>query len=124
MTKNHFMSTMKNRWMNRDAWNIAVAVMVTAILFVTLGFLFAPVYCLNDDLMIQSILSGRFSGTASKMAVYLNEPLSGILAFLYDVMPAVAWFGLFLIGCFILCFFLILYGTLQFFTKEREGKSR
>ena len=118
------MSTMKNRWMNRDAWNIAVAVMVTAILFVTLGFLFAPVYCLNDDLMIQSILSGRFSGAASKMAVYLNEPLSGILAFLYDAMPSVAWFGLFLLGCYILCFFLILYGTLQFFTKEKEGKSR
>ena len=118
------MSTMKNRWMNRDAWNIAVAVMVTAILFVTLGFLFDPVYCLNDDLMLQSILSGRFSGVASKMAVYLNEPLSGILAFLYDAMPSVAWFGLFLLGCYILCFFLILYGTLQFFTKEKEGKSR
>ncbi|MDE6685981.1 MAG: hypothetical protein K2K17_01540 [Lachnospiraceae bacterium] len=92
--------------------NIAVAMMVTAILFLILCLCTDIVYCLNDDLMIQSILSGRYSGSPSGKAVYLSEPLSGLLAFLYGILPSFPWLGLLLAGSYVLCFYLVLYVSL------------
>lgn len=106
--------------------NIAVAMMVTAILFLILCLCTDIVYCLNDDLMIQSILSGRYSGSPSGKAVYLSEPLSGLLAFLYGILPSFPWFGLLLAGSYVLCFYLVLYVSLGRLTKNVEltGKRR
>ena len=98
--------------------NIVVALAVTAILFLILNLRWDIVYCLNDDLMIQSILSGRYSGNPSGKAVYLSEPLSGLLAFLYRLLPSLPWFGSFLAGCYALCFFLILYVSLERMEKD------
>lgn len=124
--KDHLLSDTKKNQRNIKYVNIAVAVMVTAILFLILSFWSDIVYCLNDDLMIQSILSGRYSGSPSGKAVYLSEPLSGLLAFLYGIWPSLPWFGLFLAGCYILCFFLILFSSLERLVKNAEvtGKKR
>lgn len=100
--------------------NIVVALAVTAILFLILNLRWDIVYCLNDDLMIQSILSGRYSGNPSGKVVYLSEPLSGLLAFLYRLLPSLPWFGLFLAGCYVLCFFLILYVSLERLEKDAK----
>lgn len=106
--------------------NIAVAMMVTAILFLILGLCSDIVYCLNDDLMIQSILSGRYSGSPSGKAVYLSEPLSSLLAFLYGILPSLPWLGLLLAGSYVLCFYLALYVSLERLTKNADltGKRR
>lgn len=100
--------------------NIVVALAVTAILFLILNLRWDMVYCLNDDLMIQSILSGRYSGSPSGKAVYLSEPLSGLLALLYRLLPSLPWFGWFLAGCYMLCFFLILHVSLERLEKDAE----
>lgn len=100
--------------------NIVVALSVTTVLFLALSFFFDVVYCLNDDLMIQSILSGRYSGSPSGKAVYLSEPLSSLLAFLYRLLPSLPWLGLFLTGCYVLCFFLVLYVSLERLIKGVE----
>lgn len=106
--------------------NIVVALSVTTVLFLALSFFFDVVYCLNDDLMIQSILSGRYSGSPSGKAVYLSEPLSSLLALLYRLLPSIPWLGLFLAGCYALCFFLALYASLEKFLKDarftRKGR--
>lgn len=113
---------------NRNGTNVSlvVAFAVTAILFLILGLRFDIVYCLNDDLMIQSILSGRYSGVPSGKAVYLSEPLSALLAFLYRIVPSVPWFGLFLAGCYALCFFLVLSVSLERLAENKAlaGKRR
>lgn len=116
---------MKHKFSSETKYvNFAVAVMVTAILFLILAFCFDIVYCLNDDLMIQSILSGRYSGSPSGKAVYLSEPLSGLLAFLYGSLPSIPWFGLFLAGCYVICFFLALYVSLEKLTKDAAFTAR
>lgn len=97
--------------------DIIIAAVVTLVLFTVIGICYDMVYYLNDDVMIQSILSGRFSGTASGMAVYFNQPLSSLLAFLYNVIPDIPWFGVLLEGCYVLCFFLVLYFSLIRFSE-------
>lgn len=116
----HFLSGSKENQRNIKYVNIAVAMMVTAILFLVLSFWSDIVYCLNDDMMIQSILSGRYSGSPSGNAVYLSVPLSSLLAFLYGILPSLPWLGLFLAGCYILCFFLTLLASLERLAKNAE----
>ena len=41
-----------------------------------LALLFDVVYCLNDDIMIESILSGGLTGRPDSMAVYVGQPLT------------------------------------------------
>lgn len=124
--EDHLLSKTKENQRNIKYVNIAVAVMVTAILFLILFLWSDIVYCLNDDMMIQSILSGRYSGSPSGKAVYLSEPLSSLLAFLYGILPSLPWLGLFLAGCYMLCFFLTLFSSLEKLVKSPEvtGKKR
>lgn len=124
--KGYLLSETKENQCNIKYVNIAVAVMVTAILFLIISCWSDILYCLNDDMMIQSILSGRYSGSPSGKAVYLSVPLSSLLALLYGILPSLPWFGLFLAGCYILCFFLTLFTSLERLVKNPEvtGKKR
>lgn len=124
--EDHLLSKPKENQRNIKYVNIAVAVMVTAILFLILFLWSDIVYCLNDDMMIQSILSGRYSGSPSGKAVYLSEPLSSLLAFLYGILPSLPWLGLFLAGCYMICFFMTLFSSLEKLVKSPEvtGKKR
>ena len=60
-----------------------------------------PMYYLNDDVTIRSILSGVYTGTPDGHGVYMEYPLTGLLALLYRAMPDTPWFDLFLSGCLI-----------------------
>ncbi len=107
-------------------WSIALSVIMTAVLFGVVGVFFDSVYPLNDDLMLQSILSGKFSAEPSGMAVYLSIPLSSTLSFFYRMVPHVPWLGVFFTGCYMLCFFLALNSTLKSMERRCElaGKRR
>ena len=48
---------------------LGISAVVTGVFFLVIGLIADPVYGINDDLMIQSILSGKLSGTPSGMAV-------------------------------------------------------
>ncbi len=82
--------------------------------FLPLWFIYAKcgVYFeMNDDRMINEILSGVLTGTPDGHAIFLNYLLGGFLAFLYTVAGKVPWFGLLLVGSHLLvywCFFGIL----------------
>lgn len=71
-------------------------VLLTIIFFLIPLFFKTPVYALNDDIQIRDILSGAYSGSPDLHTVYMGAVLSGILAFLYTVIPVVPWYGLFL----------------------------
>ena len=49
---------------------------VTAVPFVILLLAAPPLYGMNDDLQIASVLSGAYSGTPDLHTVYLRAPLS------------------------------------------------
>lgn len=118
--KEYINSENKDHRRKEKSVNFAVALALSAVLFSALSFFFDVAYCLNDDLMIQSILSGRYSGSPSGKAVYLSVPLSSLLAFLYRLLPSLPWLGLLLTGCYALCFFLVLYTSLERLVKDVE----
>ncbi len=66
-----------------------------------------PVFYLNDDVTIRSILSGAYTGIADGHAVYMKYPLTGILAFLYRIFGGVSWLELFFALCMLLCMILL-----------------
>lgn len=58
-----------------------------------------PVFYLNDDVTMRSILSGSYTGTPDGHAVYMKYPLTGLLSGLYRVAGGVPWLELIFIGC-------------------------
>ena len=76
--------------------NTGLPVLLTIIFFLIPLFSKTPVYALNDDIQIRDILSGAYGGSPDLHTVYMGAVLSGILAFLYTVLPFVPWYGLFL----------------------------
>lgn len=91
-------------------WVIGISV----IYWVFISLRFNILYCLNDDIMMQSIMSGGLSGTPSSMAVYMGQPLTALLALLYSVAGNIPWLGLFLAGCYVSCLALVLNRVLSF----------
>ena len=81
---------------------------VTAVPFVILLLAAPPLYGMNDDLQIASVLSGAYSGTPDLHTVYLRAPLSFLLSLLYRILPMLPWFGIFLCATVLLCAFLLL----------------
>lgn len=74
-------------------------------------------YLINDDSIIEGILSGRFTGTPDGHAVYLRYPLSWLLSRLYALLPGIPWYGLFLLSCYVFAF-----GTFGYVCYKRLGK--
>lgn len=99
---------------------MAICAVITIGFFAVIAMCFDMMYCLNDDLMIQSILSGGFSAKPSGMSVYLSQPLSSLLSFLYSIIPGVPWLGAFFCTCYIVGFFLILYRLFLLFHSKKE----
>ncbi len=61
-------------------------------------------FLINDDSVIEGVLSGRFTGTPDGHAVYLRYPLSWLLSKLYSLLPGIPWYGLFLLSCYVFAF--------------------
>ena len=66
-----------------------------------------PLLYLNDDITMRSILSGAYTGTPNGHAVYMQYPLTAILALLYRIMPVISWMEIFFAACIWVCMILI-----------------
>lgn len=80
------------------------------ILIIVLGIVIlsrSPVFYLNDDVTMRSILSGAYTGRPDGHAVYMQYPLTGILALLYRLVNVVPWFELFFAVCIAGCMILL-----------------
>ncbi len=80
-----------------------IAVFAVLLFYIALVWFVPPVYALNDDVQIASILSGTYSGTPDMHTVYMRAPLSFVLSSLYRIIPSVSWLGVLQIGCVALC---------------------
>lgn len=56
---------------------------------------------------MRSILSGAYTGSPDGHAVYMQYPLTGILAILYTILPGIEWMELFFTGCIWVCMSLV-----------------
>ena len=80
----------------------------TILPFAVITLIAPPIYILNDDLQIASVLSGAYSGTPDLHSVYMRAPLSLFLSLCYRIWPSAPWLGIFLCGTVVLCAYLIL----------------
>lgn len=90
-----------NKWW---VWAI-IATLVTIVAM----FIYSPVFYLNDDITMRSILSGAYTGVPNGHAVYMKYPLTGILAVLYKVLHFIPWFDILLVGSIWGCMLLLIY---------------
>ena len=93
-----------------------ILIWTESLLLAFLPLLFIYVKCgvyfeMNDDRMINEILTGVLTGSPDGHAIFLNYLLGGFLAFLYSLAGDIPWFGLLLVGSHLAvywCFFGIL----------------
>ncbi len=78
-----------------------IVVCLMAAIFVAVSLVCRPVFYLNDDVMMRSILSGSYLGIPDGHAVYMKYPLTGILSMLYRLAAGVPWMELLFAGCLI-----------------------
>ena len=64
-------------------------------------------YDLNDDSLMENILSGAYSGAPMARNIQSYFPLTALIAGFYRIAPGVPWYALLLIGLQALCVFLI-----------------
>ncbi len=74
---------------------------------------------INDDRMIMEFLSGRYLGVPDGHAVYMNYPLTGLLAWLYKLLPNTDWYGYFLLAVMCSCIGLIVYRIMENRSKKQ-----
>lgn len=78
-----------------------VSVCIIIMVFVAVSFVCRPVFYLNDDVTMRSILSGSYSGSPDGHAVYMKYPLTWVLSLLYSMTKVIPWLEIFFAGCLI-----------------------
>jgi hypothetical protein len=78
-----------------------VSACVIIMVFVAAFFVCRPVFYLNDDVTMRSIMSGNYSGSPDGHAVYMKYPLTWVLRVLYGIENVVPWLELFFAGCLV-----------------------
>lgn len=64
---------------------------------ILLACLFDYRYAMNDDVLISSIISGRYSGVPDAHNIQMIMPLNVVFTVLYRINAAVPWFGCFMV---------------------------
>lgn len=91
----------------------AVSGGMAVICIVILSCLYKFRFEINDDVMINDIISGRYTGDFEAERIQLLYPLGVIFSLLYKVIPAVPWFGITLIFSTLILFWVILREILR-----------
>lgn len=78
--------------------NGLLAALYVVILFLWLGNSFDFYYDLNDDVLLKDIFSGAYAGTPDAHSIQVIYLLGLLFSCLYRIVPAVPWFGVFLLA--------------------------
>ena len=89
-----------------------IGIAFTLIFFTVISLLFPSIYVLDDDVMIQSILSGTYL-RPYPYTYYFSAELGFVLSLFYRVAPSVAWLGLFFAAVYICSFLLLLMRVMR-----------
>lgn len=79
-----------------------------------------PVYAINDDWGIYTVLSGAYLGYPDANVTFISYPLAWLLKTLYVISSATPWYGLFLHACHVLCLFCIFTRSWDYVKKVHE----
>lgn len=94
--------------------NIWCAFIFSFLFFSLLGYALDFYYDLNDDVLMKDILAGVYTGEPESRNIQMLYPLSLFLSWLYRLLPAVSWYGVFLCGCHFFCTLLMTERLLGF----------
>ena len=97
-------------------WYVLIAGCVSMAFFGLLWILAEPLYAINDDLMIEAVLSGSYF-RAYPFAYYFSAELGGLISSLYLLTARIPWLGLFYAGCHMAC----LASLLRLILERVEG---
>lgn len=97
------------------------AITAALILLAVVGLAFPMVYYLNDDVMIQSVLSGAYTGVPNGHGVYMKYPLTGMISLLYRI-AGLPWLAVTMAGCFLLSLSAVFCRSLAI--ADRVGSDR
>ena len=89
--------------------NLILSFVVVAGMFALYRLFTDFIYLTNDDMYLQSIVSGELSGTPDAHMIYSNYILGIVLSFLYNYTARVPWYGIYLLSVCFLCAWIILY---------------
>lgn len=78
--------------------NRMISLLILLLLFGFLLFKYNFKFYTNDDCLLESLLSGAYSGTPEAHDVYHMYPLAWVITCFYRVIPIAPWYGIFL--CF------------------------
>lgn len=113
-----FMDRKPEHWLQKlkEKENGLLALTVTLLLMILVGWRFDYYYDLNDDVLMKDILAGVYTGTPESRNIQMLWMVSAALSLLYRIVRIFPWYGLFLCLCHYGCFFLILRRSLRFCT--------
>ena len=97
---------------------IGIFLVITLGVYFFLFWEFTPIFGINDDWTVYMVLSGSYLGEPDPYVVFFLYPLARLINILYNITPAIPWYGLILHGCFILSGFWLFY---RFYTRI-EGR--
>ncbi|MDE7353506.1 MAG: hypothetical protein K2O06_10705 [Acetatifactor sp.] len=92
------MDAVKKFFAGKNGVYAAEAVFIL-ILMCVVPALFDYHYAMNDDVLIDSIVSGRYSGTPDVHNIQMISILNMLFNLLYRIAPVVPWFSFFMIIC-------------------------
>ena len=95
---------------------ILISGCVSTAFFCLLYLVVSPLFAINDDVMIESILSGSYL-RPYPYAYYFSGELGWLISGLYSILPAIPWFGLFYAGCHVAC----MTSLIRFVMKKTKG---
>lgn len=93
--------------LSQKAMNCLLPMFLVVMFVFLLSRVFSFLLISPDDIGMKSIISGVFTGTPDGHCVFIRYPLAAALAFLYQLVPVLDWYNIFLLGCYVLCFFLV-----------------
>ncbi len=103
---------MRNKRKENLLWYGAFFLCLAAFVYLNIRVL-RPVYLINDDWSMYSILSGAYSGTPEAHIMYIPYPMTWLLSRLYTLFPGVQWYGTVFYGSQLVCLFLVYQRVLR-----------
>lgn len=93
---------------------------IVSIMIFIMSRLYAVLLVSPDDIIYENILSGVATGKPDPHCWFIRFPLTLVISSLYDLIPRFEWYELFLMGCHVLCYFLILCRA-RFLKNYKKG---
>lgn len=104
MISGRYFKEKQNKW---------IALGFVILMWMGIAIAFDFYYDLNDDVVMKDILSGVYTGQPEGMNIQMLPPISIFISLLYQIVPPLPWYGVFLCLCQFGCIAAIAFRTCE-----------